>query len=359
MKQLKRPLLWAALLAIVLLTALAIYGAFLGADQAQVFFNSAPVAVYWFALVALFIAGFVLFRRLLRVPALLLMHLGCILVLAGGMWGSTAGQQLQERLFDKTLIQKGQMPILEGTAENRVRLADSNDMPELPFSIRLRDFRMEFYRVGTLMMQNRAGQTWRMPAEAGETLALGDGLGKVTIQQTFENFKMDISGDERVAFDAPGGFNPALEVARTKPDGSTTRQYVFLQQAGHMNRNDDLMMSYSRGIRDYISELEVVEEGRVVKRKDIEVNHPLHYAGYHFYQHSYGQNDFGEYTILMVVSDSGLKAVFAGYALLVAGVCWHFWGRRLSPTRQKQGQKAPSSVVGPPSSDEEGGAHGR
>jgi hypothetical protein len=29
-----------------------------------------------------------------------------------------------------------------------------------------------------------------------------------------------------------------------------------------------------------------------------------------------------------VVSDSGLNLVYGGYLMLVAGVFWHFWGRR-------------------------------
>ena len=87
-------------------------------------------------------------------------------------------------------------------------------------------------------------------------------------------------------------------------------------------------MSYFRAVRDYVSELEIVRDGQVVAAKDIEVNHPLHYGGYHFYQQSWNENEFGEYSILMVVSDSGPNAVYGGYVCLVGGVFWHFWGRR-------------------------------
>ena len=92
MNRFRRAVLWAVLAAIVLLTGLSIYGAFIGADRAETFFTSVPLAVYWFASVALLVAGIALFRRLLRVPALLLMHAGCILVVLGMMWGSKPGQ---------------------------------------------------------------------------------------------------------------------------------------------------------------------------------------------------------------------------------------------------------------------------
>jgi hypothetical protein len=107
------------------------------------------------------------------------------------------------------------------------------------------------------------------------------------------------------------------------------KRYVFERMPGHANPNDPLSMSYSRMVRDYISELEIVKDGQVVAAKDIEVNHPLHYGSYHFYQHSYGEDTLGEYTVLMVVSDSGLNLVYGGYLMLVAGVLWHFWGQRV------------------------------
>ncbi len=331
MVPLKRSILWACLIAIAALAILSIYGAFLGADRAQAFFNSVPVAVYWGAFLVLLVVGIVLFRRLLWVPSLLLMHLGCILVLVGGMWGSRLSQNLQERVFGKEMIRKGQMPILEGTAENRVMIADSNDTMTLPFSVRLRDFRIEYYEPGDLYIQTRAGKHWKLPAEVGQSQALGNGLGKVTIERVFRNFKMDISGEKRVAYDAPGGSNPALEVAVERPDGSSGTRYVFLQRAGHANPNDSFILTYQQSFRDFVSELEVVQNNKVVARKDIEVNHPLHYGGYHFYQSSYGENQMGEYTVLTVVSDSGLNIVYSGFAMLILGVFWHFWGLRLWP----------------------------
>ncbi len=345
MVRLKRSILWACLIAIAALAVLSVYGAFLGADRAQAFFNSVPVVIYWGAFGVLLAAGIAVFRRLLWAPSLLLMHMGCILILAGGMWGSPLGQDLQKRFFGTERIRKGQMPVLEGTAENRVMVADSNDTKELPFSIRLRDFRIEYYEPGDLYIQSRDGQRWKLPAEAGRSQALGKDPSTVTIQRAFRNFKMDISGDERIAYDAPGGLNPALEVMIEKPDGSTARRYVFLHRAGHANPNDPLVMSYEQSPRDYVSELEVVRDNTVVASKDIEVNHPLHHGGYHFYQHSYGQNQMGEYTILMVVSDAGLSIVYTGYAMLIVGVFLHFWGRPLwSSVRRQQITCAPVST---------------
>ncbi|MCU0916004.1 MAG: cytochrome c biogenesis protein ResB [Planctomycetes bacterium] len=329
MGRFRRSVLWAALLAILLLTGLSIYSAFLGPERAQAFFNSLPLAVYWFALIALLAVGIVVFRRLLRVPALLLMHLGSILVVLGAMWGSNSGHALAKRLLGIDKIPEGQMAILEGTQENRVFVTDSNSTRELPFFVRLRDFRMEYYQPGQLSVRSETGQSGRVPAEAGQTVSLDEGRVAVTIRRVFQNFRMDLQGDERVAYDLPGGSNPALEVAIEKPGEPPARRYVFERAPGHENPNDSVRLSYFRAVRDYISELEIVQNGKVVAAKHIEVNHPLHYGGYHLYQHSYGQDKLGEYTVLMVVSDSGLNLVHSGYAMLLAGVFWHFWGRRI------------------------------
>ena len=326
MNRFRRAVLWATLIAIVLLALLSVYGAFLGAERAQAFFNSLPLAVYWFAVLALLIAGLFLFRRLIRVPSLLLMHLGPILVLIGAMWGSQPGRTIRSHFFEVKPVREGQMGIYEGMAENRVQVADTNDLIELPFRVALKDFRMEYYDPGYLTIQDRQGRNWRLPAEPGAEILLGEGLGTVRVQSVFQNFK--IGRDGQGAYDAPGGSNPAVEVAIEKPDGTTTTRFVFERFPGHPHPEDQVFLTYRLVVSDYISELEIVEDGQVVAAKDIEVNHPLHYGGYHFYQHSYGQDRGREYTVLMVVADTGLSVVYAGYILLVGGMCWHFWGRR-------------------------------
>jgi len=328
MSRFKRALLWVTLAAVILLTVLSIYGAFIGADRAQAFFNTLPLAVYWFAAIALLVTGIVLFRRLLRVPSLLAMHLGCILVLLGAMWGSQPGHTLQKQLFGIDKIPQGRMGMYEQVQENRVQVEDGNSVRDLPFHVRLNDFRLEHYEQGDLLIYSRDGRNWRLPARVGQALSLDRDLGTVTINRVFRNFKMDIEGDVPVAYDPPGGSNPALEIAVERPGSPARRRYVFEQRFAHGDSNEPLVMDYRRSVKDYISELEVIDDGQVVAAKNIEVNHPLHYGGYHFCQDEWGRDRNGEYTVLLVVSDSGLNAVYSGYVLLMGGVFWHFWGRR-------------------------------
>lgn len=230
----KRAVIRISLAMVVLLIILSVYGAFLGSYRARSFFNSPALSAYWLVFTALLTAAFVVFCRPVRLPGLFLMLGGCVLVLTGALWGSDAGLRVQNQLFGTDKIQAGQMVIFEGDAENHVLLEDSDQTIELPFHIRLKDFRIEFY----------------------------------------------------------------------KPE------YV----------------------RDYISDVQVVKDGSVVAEKSIEVNHPLHFGGYHFYQSSFDAREH-KYTVLSVISDTGLNLVYAGYLALGIGVFWHFWIRLIFTRR--------------------------
>ena len=72
----------------------------------------------------------------------------------------------------------------------------------------------------------------------------------------------------------------------------------------------------------------LLKNGKIVAEKNVEVNHPLHFGGYYFYQHSYDAKA-AQYSVLMVVSDAGLSVVYLGYLMLSAGVFWKFWLKHL------------------------------
>ncbi len=55
----------------------------------------------------------------------------------------------------------------------------------------------------------------------------------------------------------------------------------------------------------YISDLSIIENGKEVLRKKIEVNHPLKYRGIYFYQASYGQGE----AFLKIVSPKGQEVI--------------------------------------------------
>ena len=333
--RLRRVALWAGLFLILLLISLLIYGAFIGAESAKGFFNSIPLSVYWFVFAILLISAISIFRRLLCFRGLFLIHLGCIIILAGGIIGSQAGFKVQDKLSSTDTIRTGQMIINNGTTERAVEL-DDGVIKMLPFAIKLVDFKIEYYQPGQLIISTLNGEGFKIPAQEGQKYVLGDDLGSVEIVRRFEYFKLTREGDKRIAIeDVNGGPNPALELLLKNSDGSEKTRYVFERFPGHSMPDDNLQFSYHRLVKDFLSDVEVVKDNKVVASKSIEVNKPLHYGRYLFYQQGYDR-DAGRYTVLGVTNDKGLGVVFLGYILLCIGVFWHFWLRHIFGDREME-----------------------
>ena len=139
--------MWVVLVAIGLLAALSVLGAFCGAQKAKLIFNSIPLGVYWYGVAVLLVVGFVKFSRLLDKPGLFMTHAGCLLVLGGSMWGSETGHRLQERFLDVQKIASGYMVVSEGNSEKHIVTQDfEQKLTELPFCIKLIDFRLDYYQ---------------------------------------------------------------------------------------------------------------------------------------------------------------------------------------------------------------------
>jgi signal transduction histidine kinase len=324
--------MWFGLTLIILLIFSSIYGAFIGAERAKAFFNSQSLAIYWLILILLLIVGIFVFRRLIRATGLLFIHAGCVLILAGAIWGSQAGHKIQSKIFGIDKIPSGQMQIYEGYAENRVLLEDNETIKELPFYVQLKDFRIEYYKPDFLLVQTRQGKSWRIPVEIGRETSLGDDVGSVKILRAFENFKLKSEDGKYVPYDDPQpASNPTLGVEIKLSNGQVVTRYVFERFTGHIYPEDKFLLRYQRVISDYISELQIIRDNEVIAQKNIEVNYPLHFGGYHFYQADYDKEE-GQYTILMVASDTGITIVYAGFLMLCAGVFWHFWLKHIFTT---------------------------
>ena len=139
MKKFRRLLLWLGLIFIVLLAFFSVYGAFLGADKAQQFFNSIPLSVYWTVFGILIAASILVFPRLIKSPGLLAMHTGCVLIIAGSMWGSHAGHEVQRKYFGSERIQSSRISIVEKYVEDKLYLEGGSPVNQSLNSIDIGD----------------------------------------------------------------------------------------------------------------------------------------------------------------------------------------------------------------------------
>lgn len=85
-------------------------------------------------------------------------------------------------------------------------------------------------------------------------------------------------------------------------------------------------------VKDFRSKVAVIEPpsrgkpAQEILKETIEVNRPLRYKGYSFYQASYDQDNF-KWTGLDVVKDPGVPFVWCGFILLNLGVILRFYFR--------------------------------
>lgn len=342
---LRRMTMYLVMVVIIILIALSIAGAFMGSQRAKVFFNSAPSAVYWLTFLFLLVAGLFIFPTLIKKPSLLLTHLGCILILLGGLWGSDRGHALQRKYLGRDKIPSGYMQIFEGQSENTVFIEDyTQPLGTLDFSIRLEDFSIEYYppdveQLPQLYILMPDEQVKQIDAVADNEVAISGTEHKVRIIKIFKRFRMNIEQQQRQVYDATKGLeNPALEVDIVKGDGTVEKNYVFANHPGMSRNTIGVRFAYElpRGgmPKDYYSDLTVFEGKKPVRQKVIEVNKPLYYGGYHFYQQSYDP-ERQQYTVLSVTSDTGLYTVFTGYGLLALGVIWQCWFIRVKPDKEQ------------------------
>jgi len=366
-KRLRQIWLWTTPAAIGLLAVLSVVGAFLGAERARVMFNSAPLVVFWFLLTALLVACFFVSRRLLRSPGLLAMHLGSLAILAGAMWGSDTGHRLAAKVIGREKIPHGYMVIDEGIANHVLVDAKGSPIGKLPFEVRLDDFRITYYAAKGPWLLGLGAVPERGEPEGfvrarffawkeGEEAAIGDTPLRVRVLQYLPRARPVPDAEGRIVGARPDekSNTPAMEARATWGDQEQRgwivvpegKEYGVMSLAPLLGTPEGAPDHPELGLylaepqrmpKDYFSDLVAIQNGKVVVEKTIEVNDPLHWGGYHFYQADYDKEQEA-FTVLAVRSDSGLWVVYAGFVLLVAGAFVRFWGERAWAGLRRRGR---------------------
>ncbi|MBI4651510.1 cytochrome c biogenesis protein ResB, partial [Candidatus Desantisbacteria bacterium] len=132
----------------------------------------------------------------------------------------------------------------------------------------------------------------------------------------------------------PGRNNAAVELSLYKDEKLLKRGWFFwafpefqeFKDLGLLVRFDNY---WQPEIKDYKSELSIIENGKTVLTKTIEINHPLKYKGIMFYQNTYREpidKDLSVYVSgLQVVKDPGVWIVYFGCGLMIIGVILSFY----------------------------------
>ena len=324
MKNIKLILLKCSLFLIIFFMITAIIGAALGTQRAKDLCNSLALQILWAMWVIALLSGFLFFPKMRKNASLLAIHTGVLLIIIGSILSSQFGHKLIAKITGKEKIPQANMIIFEGQKENRVIIMPGERIAHLPFYIKLTDFKIRYYTPGDIIFVTRNNNVHTIAAIVGNQIEIKNyGIFKIT--RIFKNFKMRLENGHPVIFDSrKQGENPAVEIIRINPNSQSETYYIFSRYPDFSKAPEDLKIIYYRQIKDFISDVQVIQNEKVILSQSIRVNHPLHFGGYHFYQLSYDEKE-EKYTILLVVSDSGLIIVWAGYALLGLGTVWLFY----------------------------------
>ncbi len=384
----KHTVLSAVMAALVTLVLLSVIGAFWGADRATQLFNSAPMKIFWILLAALLSAGLIFFPKELKKPGFLAMHLGCLLVIAGGMLGSRAGHALMDRLgVHKVRFVMVAMQIGDRVGKVIVD-ADSRQpyLADLPFEVELKDAWTEHYEPAQIVFgeitengakvlaeQSQAAESqpasqpssqpsaateesneppvrwqpvdWRIGQEVkiGDTGVLVKVLSYLKSARAVAASSAPEKSEENISAAADSSAHaPAVEVEISRGDvhlhrwlvakGEHVQPMVSLAALfPGMQYPPVLALAEPAGtVKAYQSRVIIYKDGKPAAEKTISVNDPLHYGGYAIYQSSFSEMAEGTYVALAIHSDSGRTLVHAGLALLVAGAIWQFYVRPLA-----------------------------
>lgn len=357
--RIRTVLLWVTLAVTAGLTVLSIVGSFMGPERTRAAVNG-PMAIVWIVLATFVMTSIIWSSNILRRWSSLCMHAGVVLVLIGSMYNSPAGHTLAGRILGATKPFKGYMQIDRCGDTNELCDEDGKPIAHLPFSLQLKDFSIEYYPLmdgdwelwavaaysqphssaGGLPHSEPVQLHWKV----GQLVAIPGTVVALRVIEYLPAARPTFDGPERNLTGAqadPESDVPAMKLAIKRPDGQEATAWLVVRHgqsmAGFSLR--DVLGSEAAGgdvgiylvrpqshspVKAYRSEVEVIEGGKTVAREVIEVNHPLHYGGYHFNQFSYDVEG-GRYTVLSVTSDTGLWVVYVGMALVVLGVfgfCW-------------------------------------
>ncbi|GAX59439.1 hypothetical protein SCALIN_C03_0096 [Candidatus Scalindua japonica] len=134
--------------------------------------------------------------------------------------------------------------------------------------------------------------------------------------------------------------NPAVLIEMEGPRGKVA-EWVFAHTPPHWYPDNNFAVLYEKSgmeVKDYKSILRVVENGQTMVTKTIEVNNPLKYKGFVFYQSSYDPE--GErYTGLQVTKNPGIIVVYAGFILLCLGIVFIFYIKPFLRRKLNKGKK--------------------
>ena len=238
-------------------------------------------------------------------------HISILLILAGGVMRGVWGQ-------------KGYLEFREG--QTVAQFVGDRGVQALPFGIHLAKFEIETYdkreeNQNLLVSWPEKNLKTALPVKVDMEQEFGEFTIKVL--RYVPDFIVDTATHE-IKSRSSQPRNPAILVAVNGPTYQNHRWlFAKFPEFNQAPAASPLQMSYlTRGagqmptgpIKSFRSTVQLPNGEHT-----LEVNRPLSFMGYSFYQSGYNPNDLS-YTSLQVIKDPGVPVVYTGFSLLIVGL---------------------------------------
>jgi cytochrome c biogenesis protein ResB len=232
-------------------------------------------------------------------------HIGVVVVLLGGTVGRLSGRKAFLELHEGSSASS--VLATEGGIETGERIP-------LGFTLRLVDFDVDRYRAETRVVAYRIDGDAMRPVLSLDA-ARGSGWSKV--------------GEDGTEVRVLGTKGAGAEI-ELRSGGSVSRRALGQgsKNAAWLPDGRTVLAVERRSAeaKAYRSRLSILEGGKTVCTKTIEVNDPLSWRGWHFYQSSFREED-PTWSGIQVVRDPGFPIVFGGFAMIGLGVLFIYYLR--------------------------------
>ncbi len=162
----------------------------------------------------------------------------------------------------------------------------------------------------------------RVELAEGETFSIGNTGIELFVEAFYDN--ANVSREMKQSDDIVG--RPAVEI-EIDDGGEKTEHFLWADNPVDVPGYRLIYFQDTR-VKDFYSELQVVDGGEVVLEKKIEVNDPLRYGVYTFYQSSYDSKGLS-WSGLQVRNDPGVPLVYAGFLVQLLGMIVIFYNNPL------------------------------
>jgi cytochrome c biogenesis protein ResB len=222
--------------------------------------------------------------------------------------------------------QRAELVLHEGSpASDALTGPENRPAGNLPFSVRLRKFDIEYYGKPTHkleVVERKTGRKSTLEVEAGQSYNLQGIEGRLEVLRFLPDFSIDL-GTREASSRTTEPNNPALQLKISVKGAAGRTFWVFANFPLQHQEDQPWEVLYEHqpaSIKQFTSRLEVLgQDGQVALSRTVQVNHPMRYRGWTLYQSSYDPEHAGV-SIFQVAHDPGTGLVFAGCVLLMIGL---------------------------------------